>query len=116
MQVLLEQKGRTLIARIQGELDHHSAASIRSEIDSRLSSVNVSLLIFDFSDVTFMDSSGIGVIIGRFKLLKESGGFVAIAGVSAQIDKVLNLSGIKKIIPLYHSVKEAEKNLGGGQK
>ena len=87
------------IVRLSGELDHHSAAPLKEKLDTLIKSgVKDLRLVLDFRDVTLMDSSGIGLIIGRYKLLKNSGGELAVQGISQQIDKVFRLSGLYRII------------------
>ncbi|WP_297517558.1 anti-sigma F factor antagonist [uncultured Clostridium sp.] len=106
-----KSKGNLLVVELSGELDHHSAQEVRVKVDDRLDRFNVKKLIFDFSEVTFMDSSGIGVIIGRYKKLSVREGRVVIAGVSGSIKRIFDLSGIFKVIKVYSSVDEALKNI-----
>lgn len=68
----------TLIAMLDGEIDHHTAKGVREKIDSEIETNSPKILVLDFSDVTFMDSSGIGLIMGRYKLMKASGGEIRI--------------------------------------
>lgn len=70
MEIIYEMTGNTLTAQLMGELDHHAAAKVRSEIDDTMDSYGAKNLIFDFSKVTFMDSAGIGVVLGRYKRLQ----------------------------------------------
>ena len=66
MGIKIESSGQTVTAYLDGEIDHHSAREMRETIDRELESGNVKLLILDFRDVTFMDSSGIGLVMGRY--------------------------------------------------
>ena len=75
-QVTLKQDGKTLTALLSGEIDHHWAAILREKIDERAAAAAPAILILDFSAVTFMDSSGIGLILGRHKLVSAMGGVV----------------------------------------
>lgn len=109
MYVKFENRDEKLIAYIVGELDHHSAEELRSKIDDRLDRENISKLIMDFSGVTFMDSSGIGVVIGRYKKLSLKKGVICIANVRDSVKRVFELSGMFKIIKLYDSTEEAAK-------
>ncbi|WP_297436297.1 anti-sigma F factor antagonist [uncultured Clostridium sp.] len=111
MYIDFKSKGKLLIVELSGELDHHSAQEVRTKVDDRLDRLDVKKLIFDFSEVSFMDSSGIGVIIGRYKKLSIRNGIVGIASVSGSIKRIFELSGIFKIIKVYKSVDEAVKNL-----
>ncbi len=88
---------RTVLASIKGDIDHHTAKSIRSDIDRTISDCDPKLLILDFSEVTFMDSSGIGLVMGRYKLMTERGGEVIISEPAGYIRKVFQLSGIDKL-------------------
>lgn len=109
MQIQYNMQERTLTAKLIGELDHHSAAQARRELEDIIRQQHVKNLIFDFSELTFMDSSGIGVIIGRYKLIKGMGGAVAVAGANKHIDRILALSGIKKLINVYKNTDLARK-------
>ena len=100
-----------LIVSIKGELDHHSAEEVRSKIDDRLDRDGLNKLIMDFSGVSFMDSSGIGVVIGRYKKLKLKNGSMCIAAATDLVKRIFELSGLFKIIKLYDSVEEAVENI-----
>ncbi len=101
-------KKNTLIVKIVGELDHHSAGELREQLDSKIITEGISKLVFDLSDLVFMDSSGIGVIIGRYKLIKSLGGEVYIVSTSKNVDKLLSLSGIPDIIKVTKTYEETE--------
>lgn len=109
MQVHFVTKDGALIVRVVGELDHHSAAEIRERTDDKVTAEHVKTLIFDFSHLTFMDSSGIGVVIGRYKLMKSLGGSLRLISSNQSVDKMLELSGIVKLIPVCQTVDEAMK-------
>lgn len=87
----------TLICRLQGEIDHHTALPIRLETDDRIESCRPAKTVMDFSGVTFMDSSGIGLVMGRYRLLSEMGGELEITGLSNNAYKVMRLAGIDRI-------------------
>ncbi len=93
-----EQIGNTLVVKLNGEIDQHCTSEIRDEIDREVDIKNVSTLIFDLGDVTFMDSSGLGMIMGRYKKLKAMGGKLMLVRPRPQVDRVLELSGIKKLL------------------
>ncbi len=105
---LLSQQNK-LYAKIIGELDHHCAAEIKEQIDNKVISEGISTLVFDLTALTFMDSSGIGVIIGRYKLMKSLGGQVYIVSSNKAVDKLLFLSGIPDIIQVTDNVDEIDK-------
>lgn len=100
-----------LVVDIEGELDHHNVEEVRTKIDDRLDRESITKLIMDFSSVNFMDSSGIGMIIGRYKKLNSKGGNVAIANARSNIDKIFELSGIHKIVKLYDNMEDALENI-----
>ena len=92
----VEEKSK-LTAYISGEIDHHSAKEIRKEIDINVQKLNPTDLYLDFSKVDFMDSSGIGLVMGRYKLQSERGGKVFIQNPPPLIKKVMLVAGINKL-------------------
>lgn len=100
-----------LIVYLNGELDHHTAEEVRIKIDDRLDRDNINKLILDFSNVSFMDSSGIGVVIGRFKRISLKRGSICITNVKESVKRVFELSGMFKIIKLYNNTDEAIHNM-----
>ncbi len=88
-----EEEGR-VVALLNGEIDHHNAPLLRSEIDGAVERLRPEELVLDFADVSFMDSSGIGLVIGRCKLMKNIGGRVTVSNTSVQIKKVMKLAGL----------------------
>ncbi|MBE6846080.1 MAG: STAS domain-containing protein [Ruminococcus sp.] len=97
MSVKISIEKNRIIAYLSGEIDHHSALLLRQEIDLAVRENNPSELILDFSEVSFMDSSGIGLVMGRYRVMNESGGTVTIHNPSPNIKKVMKLSGIEKL-------------------
>ncbi len=93
-QVTLHQNGATLLAQLSGEIDHHWAAVLREEIDTRVTAACPKILVLDFSAVTFMDSAGIGLILGRHKLIHSLGGVVVVQKAPADIQRMLAIAGI----------------------
>lgn len=81
-------------AFLSGDIDHHTAAIMRETIDQTVESALPQKLIIDFKDVTFMDSSGIGLVMGRYKLIRSMGGEIEVQNVSAHIKKVMRLAGL----------------------
>jgi len=111
MQVSFETCNNTLIIKLNGELDHHSASYVRDSIDDEILAKNPKNIIFDMSRLNFMDSSGIGVIIGRYKLIASNGGKVGIVSMKPQIRRIYEICGLKRIIPSYDNKKTAIENL-----
>lgn len=115
MQIILQMKGRTLTATLLGELDHHSAKNVKEMLETAIEQKAVHNLIFDFTKLTFMDSSGIGVIIGRYKLLSAIGGKVCIVCRNKTISRLITLSGLTRLMEVYETVEQAESYLQGGK-
>ena len=97
MPVEIKRNGDTVTALISGEIDHHSAARLREKIDDSAERMRPKLLRLDFSGVTFMDSSGVGLIMGRYRLMSESGGRVSVCGASPMNARMLKLAGLGRL-------------------
>lgn len=93
------------------ELDHHIASEVREDIDDVLLNKQVKNIIFDFKNINFMDSSGIGVIIGRYKKISNENGKVSVIHTSERVKKIFELSGMNKIIGIYDTYEEAISSL-----
>jgi stage II sporulation protein AA (anti-sigma F factor antagonist) len=111
MNVEFNSVNNKLIIRIDGDIDHHTCAEIRSQIDNEINKKNPKNIIFDMKNVNFMDSSGIGVVIGRYKLIMGNGGIAAMINVKPQIKRVYDICGLKKIIPIYENENQAIQNI-----
>ena len=98
MELTAARNGHTLTVILKGELDHHSAESIRGGIDRMLSDNGIHELLLDMGNVTFMDSSGLGVILGRYRMLSGRGGSVYVSNVAPNIDRIFRMSGIYSLI------------------
>lgn len=98
MHIRVSQQSDCTTAHLFGELDHHSAGQARDELDSLIRRFNEINLVLDLKNLSFMDSSGLGVILGRYKKLKQKGGKLYIKNANAQIEKVFTVSGIYQII------------------
>jgi len=107
MNVACETKNRTLVVRIDGEIDHYSSNEIKSKIDREYKQRNSKNILFDFNNVTFMDSSGIGVIMGRYKNVISKGGFVGVFSINKELRKIFEVSGLFKIILYYENSEQA---------
>ncbi len=82
---------------LDGEIDHHSASLIRVSIDEAVIRKRPALLVLDFDKVSFMDSSGIGLVMGRYKLMKSIGGKIRVQNLSPGAYKVMCLAGIERL-------------------
>lgn len=97
MSVTIESSGSLIVAYLIGEIDHHTASLIREKIDNTISFKKPSHLILDFKNVTFMDSSGIGLVMGRYRLMQNFKGTVEIRNVSPRKKKLMELAGLGSI-------------------
>ncbi|MFI3231069.1 MAG: anti-sigma factor antagonist [bacterium] len=111
MKIQFEKLENTLIIKLYGEIDHYFAEETRDKIDREFVVNNYKNIIFDFEEVNFMDSSGIGMIIGRYKLTKERNGNVYAFGLRDNAKRVFNISGLNKIICYVETKEEAIKQL-----
>lgn len=97
--MLIHEKQRgTVVVRLTGELDHKCASMLRGELDELISDPKVKKLVFDLSELDFMDSSGIGMIIGRYKVMARRGGCVEVKGASRRVDRIFEMAGLYQIV------------------
>ena len=106
MEITYIKKDKRLIFEIEEDIDECCVQKIRRRIDNEIQRYMPKEVIFDFSNVSFMDSAGIGLIIGRYKLASMLGGKVEVTNLTVQVRKIFEMSGILKIIP---EVKCTEK-------
>ena len=107
----------SLVVAVDGDIDHHSAAEIREKIDKAFLRANARHIIIDFTNVGFIDSSGVGMMIGRYKMLKnrgESGKLIAVCGSDSGIKRLFDVTGLTKITICAENVEKALKMVGGG--
>lgn len=97
MNVSIESSGSLLVAYLIGEIDHHTSSKIREQIDRAITIKRPTHLVLDFKDVSFMDSSGIGIVMGRYRLMQSYHGSVEIKNVSSQTKKLMELAGLGSI-------------------
>lgn len=100
-------KQGVLIVRIEGELDMHVAGDFRYTVDEALEKSQAKNMLLSLKGVSFIDSSGLGVILGRYKKISLLGGKMLAANVQPQVAKIFELSGLFKIIRQYHTETEA---------
>lgn len=98
MGVEFQLQGDKLTAMLSGDIDHHSSGKLREAIDGKAAQVRPRELVLDFDRVAFMDSSGIGLILGRYRWMQELGGTVRITHISQRMEQILMLSGINKLV------------------
>ena len=103
---LCDTAGSILSIRVRGEIDHHTAAAIRQGIDATLFEKRPSKLILDLSAVSFMDSSGLGLIMGRYSVMRELGGELVVYNPCRETWTILTLAGMERIIKIEMPKKE----------
>jgi len=106
MSVRIYLADEIMTAYLDGEIDHHCAKQIREEIDETAQRAHPSLLILDFKEVSFMDSSGIGLVMGRYSLMQELGGVLKVVNLSAHIKKVMKLAGLDRLAVIENGGKK----------
>ncbi len=107
MEIQTQVHQHSLVVRVRGELDHHSAARVRQAVDSLLARGVARNLVLNLQGLSFMDSSGVGVILGRYRLVREKGGRMALCRVPEAVRRVLHISGVPKVIPVEESEEQA---------
>ena len=89
-----------LVVTLWGEIDHHSAGALRSDLDELILKERPGRLLLDLSGIEFMDSSGLGLLMGRYRLMKDVGGEMAILHPNARVLKILRLSGMERFMEI----------------
>lgn len=107
MEVIYGISENILVVELLGELDHHEAQHIREGIDEAAQANGAKCLVLDFSKVRYMDSSGIGVVLGRYRKLTDRGGEVAIVSCSAMVKTILNMAGIFSLMQYFDAKEDA---------
>ena len=87
-----------VLVRLTGELDHSAAARLRGELDGLIAITGAKRLLLDLSGLDFMDSSGIGLIIGRYKKMARRGGVVAVVAANRRIDRLFDMAGLYQLV------------------
>lgn len=98
----------TLTVTLNGDIDHHSAKSVRTKIDNEIFLVRPKNVVLDLSKVEFMDSSGLGLILGRYTKAGEIGCELKLKNPNKKVKKILNLAGVERIIGMIQSDEQAE--------
>ena len=101
--VTYETRDGFLVIHIGGEIDHHSAVSVRTEIDEQIAAKRPTKVLLELSRVDFMDSSGLGLIMGRYALMQKYGGSLAVLDPSAAVLKIIKLAGMERMISILSS-------------
>ncbi|GGM22404.1 anti-sigma F factor antagonist [Paraliobacillus quinghaiensis] len=105
-------KEKVLLVRMSGELDHHEAEMFKNEWKTKINEKQVKHVILNLEQLTFMDSSGLGVILGRYKEVKQLGGEMVVCSISPAVKRLFELSGLFKIIRFEENEAFALQSLG----
>lgn len=106
MNTVFNEQNNNLIVKINCDIDHHTVEDIRMRVEREFSRTAAKNIIFDFAGVEFMDSSGIGMILGRYKTAERRGGKVFAINIIPSLNKIFEMSGLKKIIGCFDSAEE----------
>ncbi|MFD2762286.1 anti-sigma F factor antagonist [Lentibacillus juripiscarius] len=105
-------KQDVLIVRLSGELDHHESEALRNEWKEMMYDNGIRHVILNLEDVSFMDSSGLGVVLGRYKEVLQLGGEMVVCSISAPVHRLFEMSGMYKIVSLEENEEHALSALG----
>ncbi len=105
MNVNFQIETKTLVLQLTEEIDHHTTKEIRRIADYEIERYMPRKVVFDFHHVTFMDSAGIGMLLGRYKMIKMLGGTLELSHVNQNVHKILEMSGVLKICPIQEYSK-----------
>ncbi|SFF94264.1 anti-anti-sigma regulatory factor, SpoIIAA [Desulfotomaculum arcticum] len=106
MNYAIKKEKNCLLVAVFGEIDISITDSLREDVDRALDNYGSGQLVIDLSGVDFIDSSGLGVILGRYKKVAGKGGKVFLAGAKPQVKKVLELSGLLNLMEEYNTAAE----------
>lgn len=104
MNIRYIEKDKLLFLDLTEEIDHHTTEEIRRKADYEIERYMPKRVIFNFNSVSFMDSAGIGMLLGRYKMVKMLGGELGIINVKNSVKKILEMCGILKLVPIYESI------------
>lgn len=106
MPVRVEHGEKTITIKLSGEIDHHTSKNLREEIDRCAKTYSPSLMTMDFKGVEFMDSSGIGLVLGRYRLMQELEGSLRLVNMPTHLRKVMRVAGIENLNISIDGAKE----------
>jgi stage II sporulation protein AA (anti-sigma F factor antagonist) len=111
LQIELESNRKTLIVRLKGELDHHTAEAVKVRMEQAISQGQLTHIILSLKDLNFMDSSGLGVILGRYKQINAKGGKMVVCDISPAVHRLFEMSGLFKILSIQENERQAISSL-----
>lgn len=109
MKIVFQTRDNILDVKLSGEIDHHTCVELREKIDREYHKTRAKHMIIDFEEVKFMDSSGIGLLMGRYRNVIIGGGNIGIYHVSNKVDKILQMAGLYKLVKPYDNQEKALK-------
>ena len=109
MYVTYERNRGALCASLHGEIDHHSAQSIREDLDKTILEVRPEEFKLELSNISFMDSSGLGLVMGRYRTVNSIGGTMSIVNPNDNVLKILNMSGLDKLVKIEKAAERKSK-------
>lgn len=112
LNIEMEIKNDVLCIRLSGELDHHSADELREQATKAIEEYEVRHIILNLEALSFMDSSGLGVILGRYKQIKQLHGEMVVCAISPAVQRLFDMSGLFKIVRLEPTEEFALQRLG----
>ncbi len=112
LQIDITVEQNILIIRLNGELDHHTSEQLRREVEHKIDTEGIEHILLNLEKLTFMDSSGLGVILGRYKQISQKNGRMIVCAISPSIYKLFELSGMFKIVDIADSEEQALVKLG----
>ncbi|RHW41187.1 anti-sigma F factor antagonist [Neobacillus notoginsengisoli] len=112
LNIEMEVKGEVLCIRLSGELDHHTAEGLRTNATEAIEAHGIRHIVLNLEGLSFMDSSGLGVILGRYKQLKQLHGELVVCAVTPSVERLLEMSGLFKIIRMEPTEEYALLRLG----
>ncbi len=115
MEVTLMAKHRLVVMRIYGEIDHHMAGEIKKRVEREIKSTGAVNIALDFGGVTFMDSSGIGMIIGRYRTVRALGGSLIIFDASQQVLRLIEMAGINDLVLISDTLQHGINMMKSGK-
>lgn len=107
MKVVTFMKQGILVVRLDGELDVCGANEFRTAVDDALELTGAKHILLNLQKVSFIDSSGLGVILGRYKRISQQGGKILVVHLAPQVQRILELAGLMKILTIYQSEEQA---------
>lgn len=111
LQIEIEHHRKALIVRLKGELDHHTAETVKAKMEEAIFR-GAAHIILNMKELVFMDSSGLGVILGRYKQITSKGGRMIVCDVSPAVYRLFEMSGLFKILTIEDNERMALSSLG----